>query len=223
MCPYGLNQLWGHIALSTPKFIESVRMTNVFELVTEFHEVNGVEIRTTPTVDVPEADLRIEMLKSEMAELFEAALTLNEVEIADALADIVYIIEGGALVFGLGPVEVVKYDHKTGEGSMALYLTHSFIIFEEAVRLLDVEYVRVLLSIMKSACYFLAEKAGYPLDEIIEAVHKSNLTKLGEDGKPVYVLEGPEKGKITKGPNYVKPTADIEAILNRRETIGAKA
>ena len=40
-------------------------------------------------------------------------------------------------------------------------------------------------------------------------VHRSNMSKLGEDGKPIYR----EDGKILKGPNYRKP--DLEAVLRK--------
>ena len=193
-------------------------MTNVFELVKEFHIANNVAVRTEPQVDVPEAGLRFEMMKSEMVELFTAAFTGDEVEEADGLADIAYIAEGGALIFGLGPVELVRYEGDNPLGNMALYLHHTFLLLPAAIQSGDPDYVRTVLSIIKSACYYIAEKKGYNLDEIIEVVHKSNMTKLGEDGKPVYILEGPEKGKITKGPNYVPPTEDIKEILNRRTT-----
>ena len=192
-------------------------MTNVYELVKEFHTAFNVVVRTEPQVDVPEAGLRFEMMKSEMIELFTAAFKGDEVEIADGLADIAYIAEGGALIFGLGPVELVKYE-KAELGNMSLYLHHTFLLLPAAIQSGDPDYVRAILSIVKSACYYLAEQKGYDLSEVIEVVHKSNMTKLGEDGKPVYILEGPEKGKITKGPNYVPPTEDIKEILSRRIT-----
>jgi predicted HAD superfamily Cof-like phosphohydrolase len=46
--------------------------------------------------------------------------------------------------------------------------------------------------------------------ELFDAVHDSNMSKLGEDGKPVKR----EDGKTLKGPNYHKPTEDIKRILN---------
>jgi predicted HAD superfamily Cof-like phosphohydrolase len=45
----------------------------------------------------------------------------------------------------------------------------------------------------------LAVSLGLPLQEAFVRVHNSNMTKLGEDGKPVYR----EDGKIMKGKNYV--------------------
>lgn len=48
---------------------------------------------------------------------------------------------------------------------------------------------------------WLACKVGIDLPAATEAVHKSNMSKLGEDGKPIYR----EDGKVMKGPNYHKP------------------
>ena len=50
-------------------------------------------------------------------------------------------------------------------------------------------------------CYQYAENMGWPLDEALHRVHQSNLSKLGEDGKPIYR----EDGKVLKGPNYQPP------------------
>ena len=42
---------------------------------------------------------------------------------------------------------------------------------------------------------------GLPICEVFERVHQSNMSKLGEDGKPIYR----EDGKVMKGPNYQPP------------------
>ena len=42
---------------------------------------------------------------------------------------------------------------------------------------------------------------GINLDKCFEEVQNSNMSKLGEDGKPIYN----EAGKVMKGPNYFKP------------------
>ena len=42
---------------------------------------------------------------------------------------------------------------------------------------------------------------GVNLDKCFEEVQNSNMSKLGEDGKPIYN----ESGKVMKGPNYFKP------------------
>ena len=42
---------------------------------------------------------------------------------------------------------------------------------------------------------------GINLDKCFEEVQKSNMSKLGLDGKPIYS----DKGKVLKGPKYFKP------------------
>ena len=46
------------------------------------------------------------------------------------------------------------------------------------------------------------------IEEVFDEIQRSNLSKLGEDGKPIYR----EDGKVMKGPNYFKPK--ISEILN---------
>ena len=42
---------------------------------------------------------------------------------------------------------------------------------------------------------------GIDLDKCFKEVQRANMSKLGEDGKPIYN----EKGKVMKGPNYTEP------------------
>ena len=50
-------------------------------------------------------------------------------------------------------------------------------------------------------CYQYAENMGWFLDEALDRVHKSNMSKLDKEGKPIYR----EDGKVLKGPNYQPP------------------
>lgn len=50
---------------------------------------------------------------------------------------------------------------------------------------------------------------GLPAEEILAEIHRSNMSKLGEDGKPIYR----EDGKVLKGPNYFEP--DIAKIIDK--------
>jgi predicted HAD superfamily Cof-like phosphohydrolase len=45
---------------------------------------------------------------------------------------------------------------------------------------------------------------GIDLDECFNEVHRSNMTKLGEDGRPLYR----DDGKVMKGPNYEDPNLE---------------
>ena len=51
-------------------------------------------------------------------------------------------------------------------------------------------------------CYQYAENMGWLLDEALDRVHLSNMSKLDNEGKPIYR----EDGKVLKGPNYKPPT-----------------
>lgn len=48
---------------------------------------------------------------------------------------------------------------------------------------------------------------GLPLEEAFLLVHESNMSKLGDDGKPIYR----EDGKVLKGPNYKAP--DLRGLI----------
>lgn len=56
--------------------------------------------------------------------------------------------------------------------------------------------------------YGMAILANIPLDDVIAEIHRSNLTKLGADGKPVLRSDG----KVGKGPNFTPP--NLAAILH---------
>lgn len=58
------------------------------------------------------------------------------------------------------------------------------------------------LSDLVYVCYQYAANMGWDLDEALFRVHQSNMSKLGDDGKPIYRNDG----KVLKGPNYKPPT-----------------
>lgn len=49
----------------------------------------------------------------------------------------------------------------------------------------------------------------HKIEEVFNEIQRSNMSKLGEDGKPIYR----EDGKVLKGPNYFKP--NIKEILEK--------
>ncbi|WP_447925459.1 GNAT family N-acetyltransferase [Georgenia muralis] len=57
--------------------------------------------------------------------------------------------------------------------------------------------------------YGMALECGIPLDEVLAEIQASNLSKLGEDGRPIYR----EDGKVLKGPGFFAP--DIAGVLVR--------
>ena len=53
-------------------------------------------------------------------------------------------------------------------------------------------------------CYQYAANMQWNLDEAMDRVHKSNMSKLDDYGKPIYR----EDGKVLKGPNYKPPNLE---------------
>lgn len=118
------------------------------EMVREFHQTYGVRIQLQPALPHEvRRDLRWDLLREEFEELRQAETANDLVAVADALADMLYIIHGTALEYGI------------------------------------------------------------PLDAVVAEVHRSNMSKLGADGKPILR----EDGKVLKGPGYFKP--DIAGVL----------
>lgn len=70
-------------------------------------------------------------------------------------------------------------------------------IVEVADALTDILYVT----------YGAGHAFGIDLDECFREVQRSNMSKLGEDGKPIYR----DDGKVLKGPNYSEP--DLKKFL----------
>jgi predicted HAD superfamily Cof-like phosphohydrolase len=126
-------------------------MTN-FEMVGEFMETFGQEVKTKPEApDEKTIALRVDLIEEELKELMQALYhdpdKVDLVEVADALTDILYVTYGAGHAFGID------------------------------------------------------------LDKCFKEVQASNMSKLGEDGKPIYR----EDGKVLKGKNYFQP--DLKSIL----------
>lgn len=118
--------------------------------VKEFHETYGAYISEESKLpDSSIRDLRKSLLQEEFDEYIKAEEDNDLVEIADALGDMMYIIYGTAISYGI------------------------------------------------------------PLDDIFNEIHASNMSKLGEDGRPIRR----EDGKILKGPNFFRP--DIAKFLKK--------
>ena len=113
-----------------------------FEDVKKFMETFGQMVRTKPQFpDDKTIQLRYDLIKEELNELELAMRSKNLKEIADALADILYVTYGAGYAYGIN------------------------------------------------------------LDKCFKEVQRANMSKLGNDGKPIYN----DKGKVMKGPNYLAP------------------
>ena len=65
----------------------------------------------------------------------------------------------------------------------------------------DIKEVADALTDILYVTYGAGHAFGINLDKCFEEVQNSNMSKLGDDGKPIYN----EFGKVMKGPNYFKP------------------
>ena len=72
---------------------------------------------------------------------------------------------------------------------------------KEAIDNKDIKEVADALTDILYVTYGAGHAFGINLDKCFAEVQNSNMSKLGDDGKPIYN----EKGKVLKGPNYFKP------------------
>ena len=73
--------------------------------------------------------------------------------------------------------------------------------FKEAIKNNDLKEATDALTDILYVTYGAGHAFGVNLDQCFDEVQKSNMSKLGKDGKPIYN----EEGKVMKGPNYFKP------------------
>lgn len=126
-------------------------MKKQLDQVKAFHEAFGHPVGDEPRlVDKDTWFLRGSLLGEELEEYAEACVKGDIVEVADALADQLYILLGTMLVHGMQD----------------------------------------------------------KIEEIFDEVQRSNMSKLGEDGKPIHR----EDGKVLKGPNFSEP--NIKDIID---------
>ena len=87
-------------------------MTN-FQKVKEFMSTFGQEVRNFPTtrIELSTQKLRYDLIKEELDELKEAMVESDIVEIADAIADILYVTYGAAAAYGINADMVFDEEH----------------------------------------------------------------------------------------------------------------
>ena len=72
---------------------------------------------------------------------------------------------------------------------------------KQAINSKDIKEIADALTDILYVTYGAGHAFGIDLDKCFVEVQKSNMSKLGLDGKPIY----DDKGKVMKGPNYFKP------------------
>lgn len=121
--------------------------------------------------------LWIKLVKEEAEELEEALNSKSREEVLKEIADLLYVSNGLRVVSHDNPINDLLSEEETKE---------TYSLFDYVANLLD------------SVTDMFEEEV---IDEAFLRVHKSNMSKLGDDGKPIFR----EDGKVLKGPNYKKP------------------
>jgi len=100
-------------------------------------------------------------------------------------------------------------DHKTAMLRLKLIL-EEYEELEDAVTEGHLVGIADALTDILYVTYGAGAAYGIDLDKCFEEVHNSNMSKLDEDGKPIYR----EDGKVMKGPNYWEP--DLLKVLDEQ-------
>lgn len=114
--------------------------------------------------------------------------------------------------FGLG----IKYEPTASLGDAKNRLRHELMKEENEEYLAAasegnlVEVADALGDMLYILCGTILEHGmQHKIEEVFEEIQRSNMSKLGADGKPVYR----EDGKVLKGPNYFQP--QLKSILEK--------
>lgn len=142
-------------------------------MVKEFYIAFGQQEFLEKEMTVDRMKLRERLFDEEQTEYIIAEKNNDKVEMLDAVCDMCYILIGTLLEQNRGDVEAVADVIYFGCDNKSKF------IFEK---------------VFKNEFNDIFVKA-------FEEVHRSNMSKLDENGKPIYR----EDGKITKGPNFFPP------------------
>ena len=72
---------------------------------------------------------------------------------------------------------------------------------EQAMKTKNLKEIADALTDILYVTYGAGYAYGINLDKCFQEVQRANMSKLGDDGKPIYN----DKGKVMKGPNYLAP------------------
>ena len=149
------------------------RWNKLVGMVKEFYIAFGQQEFLEKEMTVDRMKLRKRLFDEEQTEYIIAEKNNDKVEMLDAVCDMCYILIGTLLEQNKGNIEAVADVIYFGCDNKSKF------IFEK---------------VFKNEFNDIFVKA-------FEEVHRSNMSKLDENGKPIYR----EDGKITKGPNFFPP------------------
>lgn len=207
---------------------------SAYSLVEEFHRTYGQAIRTVPQLDIPEKAMRVELIVEEAEELEVANRENDFIEIADALADLLYVTYGAALAHGIKPdelllgnktpVSLVRLEtflqnytlptkptiHINIRNEVVAKVSEAAEIYKQASEHGTIDAVEAAIVNLIKISYAASLAFGLDIDAVLEEVQRSNMSKLDKNGLPIYR----EDGKVLKGPNFFVP--DVTAVLEKQ-------
>jgi predicted HAD superfamily Cof-like phosphohydrolase len=195
----------------------------MFSRVAEFHRAVGQLVADMPAL--PEQSirtLRITLLEEEVGEFCAAYASDNRIEMADALADIAYIIAGTVISYGVGPRgnepyespydAFLPYRHRKNKIKPDDILRDALLDYTMAEQSNNLDWIDLTLMNMLTSVFGVAWRLNIPINKVFAEVHRSNMAKLMPDG----TVRKRFDGKILKAPGWVPP--DIAGVLARHRT-----
>lgn len=160
----------------------------ILDMYAQFH--TAYEVPNT----VATQDLYANLIEEEHEEWVEDYYNIQAFEFEELkeLADILYVTVGLAYAMGYKLTKITKF-------AIPEYYDYSItdLVSEIATGKRDKKTLNNLIY-----CLFgYADAMGWDLMEAFRRVHQSNMSKLGEDGRPIRR----EDGKVLKGNNYKPP------------------
>jgi len=95
-------------------------MSTNFQKVKKWMKIAGQPVREDPTPEIEEWQLRIDLIKEEFKEFKAGVRTCDLVEIADGIGDLLYVVYGAAVSFGIDADAVFDLLH---ENNMTKFIT----------------------------------------------------------------------------------------------------
>jgi predicted HAD superfamily Cof-like phosphohydrolase len=187
-------------------------MNKHLQMVREFHD--AFNFKQQPHGEMRELTrleriMRLSLLQEEYAEILRAVAARNKIGVLDGLVDLSYFALGTLAMIGANIGEDEKEPHMENE-----FINWLNDVMKEvsADSLQYTSYLPGSLEDIYECCKALAKHWLHAdFDKAFEIVQASNMSKLGEDGKPIYDAAG----KIRKGPNFVEP--DLSLTLHESE------
>ena len=105
------------------------------------------------------------------------------------------------VTFGQDVKDKASFPEEKIQNSRVSLIDEELEELKQAIKDKDLKEVADALTDILYVTYGAGHAFGINLDKCFNEVQQSNMSKLGNDGKPIYN----EYGKVLKGPNYYKP------------------